>query len=137
MTISNEIKSRTIELLKIESAREHFPSHKIEIKLATENLKSNFSNYTWISDADVETFISQLDNLDKTRKGKAILTSMSPGEFELSFKSIDNLGHITVGLIFSKQDRVNNDYSYEIKVEFQTDPTILPDVINGIRELIK
>src|ERR1041385_150373 len=101
MVISNEIKSRTIELVKIESVKEHYPSHKIEVKLQTENLKAHFDNYIWISNKDVETFILQLDNLDKTRKGKAILTSMSPGEFELSFKAVDALGHIAVGLFFN------------------------------------
>jgi hypothetical protein len=121
--------------VKIESVKEHYPSHKIEIKLQTENLRAHFDNFIWISDENVEAFVTQLDNLDKTRKGKATLTSMSPGEFELTFKPIDDLGHIAVGLLFNKQDRINHDYSFEIKVEFQTDPTILPTVLKDIKRL--
>lgn len=137
MRITNELKTRQIDFTKLESMKEHFPSHHIEVRLETENLKGGFSNSIWLSDSDIEAFLIDLELLDSSRKGKAVLESMSPGELELVFKSIDNPGHLSVALQMVKEDPVNCDYSYNIRVEFQIDPTSLPLVGRELEELIK
>ena len=42
-----------------------------------------------------------------------------------------------MALHFIKEDRIEKDYSYEIKVEFQIDPTCLPTVRNDFLAFIK
>ena len=137
MKITNEIKSRFIELSVVESVKEHYPSYRIEISLETENIKSNFNNFIWISEEDIDSYILGLENLDKTRNGKAELNSMSPGELSLLFKTIDNLGHLAVELKIRKEDRISKDYSYDLIIEFQVDPTILSSVVSDLKKIKK
>ena len=137
MRIENEFKTRRIDFTKIESVKEHYPSHQIQIEIETENIRTNFNNYIWLSDTNIEKFIVDLGSLDKYRKGQATLESMSPGEMQLTFKPIDSLGHLSVSLHFVKLDKINKDYSFDIKVEFQVDPTSLTKVKNDMVELMK
>src|SRR6185295_11999854 len=54
----------------------------------------------WFSPEDIEAFLKQLDELEKTRKGSASLSNLSslseysPLTFEIF--SIDNLGHLAL-----------------------------------------
>jgi len=137
MQITNELKTRKIDLIKIESVKEHYPSYNLQILIGTENIQTNFNNFIWVSQTDIDNFLADLENLDKNRKGQAILESMSPGEMQLIFQSIDDLGHLSVLCYFKKEDTIFKDYSYEIKVEFQIDPTSLPIVRNEMLALIK
>ena|SRR5688572_30709594 len=137
MTIKNEVKNRRIEFTKIESIKEHFPSHRVHIGIETENIKTNFNNSIWLSDADIEKFLVELDALDKSRKREATLKSMSPGEITLTFRPIDNLGHLSVSLRFVKEDRANSDYSFDVKVEFQIDPTSLTAIRSDAIKLME
>ena len=90
MKITNEIKTRKIELIVIDSVTEQFPSYQVQILVETENIKTNVDNWVWISATDIDKLIKSIDNLDQTRKGQAQLCSMSPGELELTLKPIDN-----------------------------------------------
>lgn len=137
MIIENEFKTRKIEFRRIESIEEHYPSHKIGIEITTENIKADFNDHIWLSDKDIEKFLIELDELDRSRKGDATLGGMSPAEMTLTFKPIDSLGHLSVSLRFVKEDRINKDYSFDIKVEFQIDPTSLTSVRNGALKLME
>jgi len=136
MVIANEIKTRLIELFKTESVTEHYPSHKVRIRVETENIKANFDEYIWISEESIDQFLGELQVLDGERKGIAELHSMSPGEFKLVFAPVDVLGHLSVSLDFKKVDRINDDYFYHIHVKFQIDPTALPRIIKDMRLFI-
>lgn len=136
MQIINELKTRKIEITVIESIKEHYPSHRIQIEIETENIKANFNNHVWVGDTDLESFIKELIALDKSRIGEASIESMSPGEMKLLFKSTDNAGHISVLLQYGKKS-IHIDYSYDLQIEFQVDPTSLPGVISGFQQLIK
>ena len=137
MTIENEVKNRRIEFTRIESIKEHFPSHRVQIGIETENIKTNFNNSIWLSDEDIGKFLVELDALDRSRKGEATLKSMSPGEMTLTFRPIDNLGHLSVSLRFVKEDKASSDYSFDVKVEFQIDPTSLTAVRNAAIKLME
>lgn len=137
MQITNEIRTRKIEFIKIESVKGQYPSHHIQIHIETENIRANFNNYIWIAEADIEKFLLDLETLDKNRSGQAVLESMSPGELQLTFQAIDNLGHLSVRCNYKKKDEMNKDYSYDLEVEFQIDPTSLRIVQNEIEALIK
>jgi hypothetical protein len=136
MTITNETKTRRIDFAKLESVREHYPSHRIQIAIKTENIQTHFDNYIWISSSDIEKFLSELSILDEQRKGQVTLESMSPGELELTVKAIDGLGHLSVTCYYIKEDRIDNDYSYSIKVEFRIDPTSIPAIKRELLELM-
>ena len=135
MKVQNELRNRTIEITVAESIKENYPSYRLEIDIDTENIKGSFHKYIWISLGDLEDFISGLQELDQTRKGKVETQGMSPGEFTWYFRAIDNLGHLAVGINLLHDDRISSDYSYDIKVEFQVDPTSLPSVISDLKKL--
>lgn len=137
MKVQNELRNRTIDITVAELIMENYPSYRLEIGIDTENIKGNFKKYIWVSLGDLEDFISGLLELDKTRKGQVEIQGMSPREFTWFFKAIDNLGHLAIGINLMTQDRITNDYSYNIKVEFQIDPTALPLVISDLKKIIK
>lgn len=137
MKITNELKTRKIGFVKIESVKENYPSYQVQIEIDTENIKATFNNYIWLSEVDIRKFLIDLDALDKSRTGQAVLESMSPGEMKLMFQAIDRLGHLSVMLYCNKEDRVDKDYSHAIKVEFQIDPTSLPIVRTEVLAFIK
>ena len=126
MKIVSEAKTNSIEIIKLESVYESYPSYRIELKIDTQKVKATHDNFTWVSLSDIETFLSQLEYLDKYRNQEAVLESMSPGEMRLIFKPLDPLGHLLVKLEIGKVDHINREYSYNVSVEFRIDPTALP-----------
>jgi len=137
MTITNELKTRRIDFIKLESVKVHYPSHRMEIGIQTENIQAKFNNHIWVSNSNIEKFLDDLSILDKNRKGQATLESMNPGKFQLTFKAIDDLGHLSVTCQYLKEDRINNDYSYVIKAEFQVDPISLTTIKIDFLDLMK
>ncbi|MGV3611392.1 MAG: WapI family immunity protein [Fluviicola sp.] len=137
MQITNEGKTRRIDFVKLESVREQYPSHRIGIEIKTENIQTNFNHSIWWSEADLEQFLIDLELLDSSRKGKAVLESMSPGEMELIFQATDKAGHLSVLFHLVKKDPVNQEYAYDIRIEFQIDPTSLPRVKKELTDFCK
>lgn len=130
-------KTRKITFTRIESVKEHYPSCRVKIEIETENIRTDFNTYIWLRHPEIEKFIIEVDALDKSRKGEATLESMSPGEMMLTLKPIDDLGHLSVSLRLAKEDSINKDYSFDIKVAFQIDPTSLTVVRNGSIQLME
>ena len=53
-------------------------------------------NDLWVSSESLRCFCCGLVDLEKKRKGEALLESISPGELYLQIFSVDSLGHIGV-----------------------------------------
>jgi hypothetical protein len=135
MTIQNEIGTRKIELNISDSETVNYPSFRLKINLLTEELNAEFNRPIWIALTDLDSFTQKLTELEKTRTGDEKLESMSPNEFYLRFRNIDNLGHLSVELKIEKGSIYQKDYSDFIKVEFEFNPTTLPKIINELTEL--
>ncbi|AXP82936.1 hypothetical protein CJ739_3877 [Mariniflexile rhizosphaerae] len=134
MTIQNEIGNRKIELNISDFETVNYPSYRLKINLSTEELNAEFNRPIWISLTDLESFIQKLTELDKTRTGDIKMESMSPDEFYLRFRNIDNLGHLSVELKIQKESPYQKD-SDLVKMEFEFDPTNFPKIINELTEL--
>src|SRR5688572_3475797 len=137
MTITNEFKTRKIEFTTVESIKEYHPSHRLHVKIDTENIHTSFNDHIWVNDEGIEKFLVELSSLDESRTGEATLESMSPGIMKLTFKPIDDLGHLSVTLQYIKSDNTSEDYSYDLTVEFQIDPTSLKLIRNELSLMIK
>ena len=135
MKIQNETKTRTIELTVVDSEENYYPSYRLRIGLATEEFQAEFNREIWISKVDLENFVARLESLENSRKGDEKLKSMSPDEFHLRFRNLDNLGHLAVELELKKDSKNDNSYSDLLRVEFEIDPTSLPEVMRGMNEL--
>ena len=119
----------------VDSEENYYPSYRLRIKLATEEFQADINRAIWISELDLEDFVGRLESLDNSRKGDEKLKSMSPDEFHLRFRNLDNLGHLAVELELRKVSKNDNSYSDLLRVEFEIDPTSLPQVIREMNEL--
>ena len=137
MTIENEIKTRRISFTRVESVKGLYPSQRVHIEIETENIKANLASDIWISDVDIEEFLVELDSLNRSHKGEATLESMGTGEMTLTFKTSEISGHLSVALQLVNKDSENKDYSFDVSVEFQADPTSLMIVKNDLIKLME
>jgi len=68
-------------------------SYDCNLEVTLKSKSFSGSTTTWIEGYDLKGFISELEALNTTLKGKAILGSASPDELHLEIKPIDNIGH--------------------------------------------
>jgi hypothetical protein len=66
----------------------------VTIKLSSNGFSGQ--NSLWVLSESLFYFCRSLIVLEKTRKGEALLESISPGELNLQIFSIDSLGHMGV-----------------------------------------
>lgn len=137
MQVTNEFGTRRIGLIKVESVQDDYPSHRVRVEIETENIKTNFDNHIWLDETDIEIFLKDLERLDSNRTGKASLESIGSGDLRLIFQAVDILGHLSVTCSYRKDDKEAKDYSCDVTVEFQIDPTSLQTVRNEFLALIK
>ncbi|GAB3901480.1 WapI family immunity protein [Spirosoma agri] len=128
MLIENEIKTRFIQLVVVESELHYYPTFKLSIQLKTEEITAKFDRSIWVSEVDVQNFIQQLEALDKSRNGKAKLSGMSPNDFDLIIENLDTLGHLSVCLSLKRESSLILDYKDSLKVCFEIDPTSIPSI---------
>ena len=135
MKIENEIKSKRIELVVVDSENDYYPSYRIQIGIKTDEFEGKFDRNIWLPEVDIDDFIERLSNFDKTRNGFEKLNSMSPDEFQLGFRNIDNLGHVSTQIQLRKESNIDNTYKDFLNIEFEIDPTSIRYIINGLKEL--
>jgi hypothetical protein len=99
-------------------------------------------NSVWISDEDIKSFIKELENLDKTRKGTAELLNMSSGSdvspIEFKIFATDSLGHLAVRAQLRKLVFFKDSYEIStISTVFEIDGGSLLPLINEFKKLLK
>ncbi len=102
-------------------------------------------NSVWFSEQDIKSFIGQIEELDKTRKGSAELLNMGSltdtNELEFTVFSTDSLGHLAIRATLQKIFYLSNsaDFrSFEIlktSVAFEIDPDSLNTIISDFKKL--
>ncbi len=135
MKIHGENKLEIIEISAVEAETDYYPSYRLQINVETEEVKASFDRSIWITETDLEEFISNLIELEKNRDKDVVLNSMSPGEFQLRFRNLDLLGHLVVELQLEKKDYNKQGNSSLVKLEFEIDPTSLPSIIGELKNL--
>ncbi|CZF82773.1 WapI family immunity protein [Grimontia marina] len=53
-------------------------------------------NQVWVAKEELELFSASLRELEKHRKGEAVLNSMSPDELNLRIYAYDGVGHLAI-----------------------------------------
>ncbi|AHM59261.1 hypothetical protein D770_04970 [Flammeovirgaceae bacterium 311] len=130
MTISDDNRIREIVFTKVGSEYAHYSSVQVDVTIKTNSLQGRFSS-VWFDKLSIDRFLSELKQLDETRKGEAKLESMSPDECVLIIKNIDAYGHL--GVIIKV--RASKGYNYErqvnfhnLEIGFEIDPTSLGNI---------
>jgi len=68
-----------------------YPSYNLTVEVADGDFRG--AVVTWVSLDDMEAFVHQLDDCERTWRGAASLVSISIDEFELHIESSNSLGH--------------------------------------------
>jgi hypothetical protein len=99
----------------------------------TVRLSSNgFSGHNdlWVSAESLQSFCGDLIDLEKRRKGEALLESISPGELYLQIFSIDSLGHMGVrGNTGFEVMRGTDLFPHRVTFGFEFDPSQLVKLV--------
>lgn len=84
------------------------------------------ANDLWLYAPDIHRFCNALRQLEETRSGEAKLASISPGELELTVKSIDSRGHMAVvGKTGYEIIGENGSFTHSVEFGFEIDPSQL------------
>lgn len=70
----------------------HYPSLNLFVTVSDEGF-CEARSYVWVTVPDYTDFVMALRQCEQTRRGRAVLSGMSPDEFELVIESSDSLGH--------------------------------------------
>jgi hypothetical protein len=81
---------------------------------------------------ELEAFVKELRDLEKSRQGQASLSAENSLEFKLVIASTDRSGHLEVSGNLARSDR---EASASIAFRFDIDPSALPQVLRDF-ELI-
>lgn len=135
MKIEDEIKSKKIELKVVDCEKDYYPSYRIQVRIKTEEFEGNFDRKIWLSEVDIDDFIRRLTVFEETRNGFEKLNSMSPDEFRLGFRNIDNLGHISAQVQLKRESNIDSSYRDSLDIEFEIDPTSMNKIISGLEGL--
>jgi hypothetical protein len=89
------------------------------------------ANEVWVDSAALQTFCRALVALEKARKGEASLSSISPGELELTIGSVSSLGHLAVsGELGWPVRREHGLFDHLVRFGFEFDSGQLSDTTN-------
>ena len=96
-------------------------------------VKSNgFSgrNDLWVTADDMKRFCKSLVQLEMSRKGEAVLESVSPGELVMKVYAADELGHMAVsgqtGYLIRGEKQ---EYQHSVEFGFDIDPSELQKAV--------
>ena len=70
----------------------YYPSLNLFVTVSDEGF-CEARSYVWVTIKDYADFVTALRECEQTRRGCAVLSGMSPGEFEIGIESSDSLGH--------------------------------------------
>jgi len=96
----------------------------VTIKLSSNGFSGQ--NDLWVLSESLFYFCRSLIALEKTRKGEALVESISPGELNLQIFSIDSLGHMGVrGKTGFKVFNGTDLFPHSVTFGFEFDPSQL------------
>ena len=89
------------------------------------------NEHVWIAADDFQRFIEAFRVLERDRRGRAQLGSMSPEDFELSIRVRDRAGHVTASGWVGRASYSSTRELIAARVgySFDIDPTHLPGIL--------
>lgn len=78
-------------------------------------------NQVWVAKQELDLFAASLKELEKIRKGEAVLNSMSPDELSLKVYSYDSVGHMAVEGITGHQVIGSVTFKHSVRFGFIID----------------
>ena len=82
---------------------------KVKVNISLQEFTGSYSE-VWFNNEKILEFISQLEKLNLSRKGRAKIESISPEEFMLEIKSSDSLGHMEAEVFLQRYQYSGQKY---------------------------
>jgi hypothetical protein len=137
MELRSEDQQIAVRLTVVETETERYPSVALAVQLLGRHISADGVT-VWIDEAGIGTFIGQLRELDRTRRGKAVLSGMSPGAFELALEAVGSRGHLIASVSVSKVVSVGDPpvaRNESATIQFDLDPTMIPSLVHECKGL--
>lgn len=107
----------------------------LEIAVVSAGFSGRYDE-AWVLRDDWSQFIAELTQLEKARRGQALITASSPNDFQLRVFASDRAGHIKA------EGWVGREYSgrpaalgHHVSFEIEIDPTALPALLQQLAAL--
>ena len=85
-----------------------------------------------VAGADFRVFIEGLEKLERTRKGKAVLISAAPDEFQVTVQAVDGVGHMSVAGTLRYRSLGCERPTQILRFEFDFEPSQLIEAVKAI-----
>jgi hypothetical protein len=108
----------------------------ISVRIGASDWRGTFQGqiHAWFFDEDIETFLDQLRECERTRRGEARLEAMSPEEFSMRIFNTDSSGHFAISYKINYL-RVQTAVA-RMADEHTLDPSLLPKLLRDFEEFL-
>lgn len=89
----------------------------------------------WISREDLHSFLADLRSLERSRRGEARLSSMSPDDLSLHIRITDPAGHVRIDTAISRTYYGSDFEPAAVRLGFAFDPSRLPAILASFERL--
>lgn len=134
MILFSEDRKSFIEIVLIELETERMPGIHVNITVQNEGFAG--VHHAWIEVDTINRFLSCMDEMEITRRGKARLCSMSPNDFILDFEAFDKSGHIKVEYSITRY--IGHPFVRELSLHgaFLIESSEFPNIVRAFRTLL-
>ena len=130
MVIEGEHGSVELETRRTEAGG--YPGTVVRVRVRCGEF-SGANEAIWIALDALQTFLADLRLLERTRRGEAVLTSMSPGELRLRVYAVDRAGHLAVEATVGVGEMGAHEWQgRSVACSFPLDPSQLPGVLHSV-----
>lgn len=89
----------------------------------------------WVDRVVAASFVEQLRELERLRRGQAELVSISPGDLRLVLRAADGLGHMCATGVVGRSGIASVTFPLRFEFGFHFDPDPLPALVRGFEGL--
>lgn len=119
----------------------NYPSLALSIQIENKGFQGSKKGI-WFRQSDLDRFILELEDVERQRRGEAILRTMSDmsdyAPFHLKIFSTDNYGHFAIVTDLLQTDYIGSMamlVANKVSVAFDIDPTMLPYLLADLKKL--
>jgi hypothetical protein len=101
----------------------------VSIEAEAEGFKGHADGH--VTGADLRAFTDGLERLEHSRKGEAVLVSAATGEFKITIRAVDSVGHMGVAGALRYTSPGRERPSQMLHFEFDFEPSQLIDAVRS------
>lgn len=121
----------------LERQVDRFPSASLDLEVAAHGFRGRCEE-NWFEATDIARFLSELQQLEHSRSGSAVLKSMGPSRSSLTFSSVDRQGHILLVTSLNKIKYLNSrPFENRLTVGFVVESSLFSGIVSEFKALLQ